>query len=106
MIEFAQKMSSFSQEQQSTVNDNNPLSASQGNLTPEATQTQVPILVHPTGEITPREDLLVDEIDTLVRQFLVRPNHQSPYLFTFRWAVDDGPSLNYSVTLTIHEPAE
>lgn len=98
-----QKMSSQQQEQEIVVNDHNPVLASPDILTPPATQT--PILAHHIGEITAREDLLVDEIDTLIRQFLVGPNHQSPYSFTFRWTVDDEPIFNYSASLTIHEPS-
>ncbi|CAF1611523.1 unnamed protein product [Rotaria magnacalcarata] len=64
---------------------------------------RTPPLTPNNREITAREDLLLDWIDTLIRQFLTRPDHQSPYRFSFRWTVDDGATLQYRFNLTIQE---
>ncbi|CAF3069391.1 unnamed protein product [Rotaria sp. Silwood2] len=98
-------MSSTTQERQENVNEGNSLSVSAVVSIPPATQEQTPVLVEEiyTGDI--REDTMVDGIDAIIRRLLTRPNHQSPYWFNFQWAINDEHGLNYSVTLTIHEPS-
>lgn len=85
------------------INDNDAALASPNRVTPPV--TQVPVLERGVLEMNDRENLLMDDIDRLIRQFLTRPNHQSPYSFTFRWVSHSEPILSYIVSLTIHEPA-
>lgn len=96
-------MASQKQQEENLDEENDLLLSSQDDETPPGTQT--PILIRGPAEITDREDLLVSEIDKLIRQFLLRPNHQSPYSFAFQWVVNTINTVSYSVTLTIDEPA-
>lgn len=103
-IIFKRKMASQNQEQENLDEENDSLLSSQEYETPSG--TQVPILTQGPPDITEREDILVADIDLLIRRFLMRPNHQTPYSFTFRWAMTDGSDFSYSVKLTIHEPSQ
>lgn len=66
---------------------------------------ETPILRCDAADITYQEEVLVDKIDRLISRFLLRPDHRSPYSFSFQWTSIDEPSLCYNVKLTIHEPA-
>lgn len=97
-------MSSLSQDQESTTDDDSLSSTSQDYSTPPL--TQIPILTPEINDITNQEHLLINEIDTIIRRFLMRPNQRFPYLFTFRWLINEEATPHYAVTLTIHEPPD
>ncbi|CAF1599908.1 unnamed protein product [Rotaria magnacalcarata] len=64
----------------------------------------------PTLEMQPyvatiNEDNMVSQIDAIIRRFLTRPNHQSPYWFTLDWNAPEGTNLDYTIRLIIHEPS-
>ena len=91
-------------EHESTNNESTPPQSSQV-PTSLVISTQTPILPEHIYMGSSVEDEMIDSIDTIIRLHLTRPNHQSPYGYNFHWTVDEEPSLNYSVTLTIREPS-
>ncbi|CAF1439543.1 unnamed protein product [Rotaria sordida] len=48
-----------------------------------------------TSAIIARENLLVEEIDNLIRQFMLGPYHRAPYSSSFRWTTSDRPYFSY-----------
>ncbi|CAF0911763.1 unnamed protein product [Rotaria sordida] len=100
-------MSSISQGEQGNSQQINapPSQLSQQYQTPPSTPTPIPSLEEQvyTGGVA--EDIMIEQVNTIVRRFLSRPNCISPYWFTLEWTIEGENNLNYLVRLTIHEPS-
>ena len=70
--------------------------------TPPTTTTTLTRQVHRRGAAV---ENMIEQINAIIRRFLIETNHPSPYSSVFDWTVDEEPSLNYSVVLAIDEPA-
>ncbi|CAF3315047.1 unnamed protein product [Rotaria sp. Silwood2] len=90
-------MSSLAQNEQEKSQEKNapslPLSVQFH--TPPSTPTPIPTLEEQvyTGGVA--EENMVEQVDTIVRRFLGRPNCISPYWFTFEWTIEGENNPNY-----------
>ncbi|CAF1203431.1 unnamed protein product [Adineta steineri] len=50
-----------------------------------------------------RENLLIEEIDNLIRQLMNGPYHYSPYRVILHWTTNDRPHFMYTATVIIDE---
>ncbi|CAF1526699.1 unnamed protein product [Adineta steineri] len=50
-----------------------------------------------------RENLLIEEIDNLIRQLMNGPYHYSPYRVILYWTINDRSHFYYTATVIIHE---
>ena len=50
------------------------------------------------------ENELFDDIQEIVRKFIVRPNRDYPYYRVMRWLEGDDPKLEHFVTVVINRP--
>ncbi|CAF3946577.1 unnamed protein product, partial [Rotaria magnacalcarata] len=83
---------------------NPPLNQSDSQQT-TTTSSQPPTLEMQPYVATINEDNMVRQIDGIIRRFLTRPNHQSPYWYTLDWDAPEGTNLDYTIRLIIHEPS-
>lgn len=81
-----------------------PLNQSDSQQT-TTTSSQPPTLEMQPYVATINEDNMVRQIDGIIRRFLTRPNHQSPYWYTLDWDAPEGTNLDYTIRLIIHEPS-
>jgi len=61
------------------------------------------------GEILTQEeheDILVQQINELIRGFLRLPNRRNPYRGLFQWTLEGDATADYSVVMLISEPAD
>ena len=92
------RMSSTAQDEQ----ENGALDASQPSTS--TTRIETPILAEDIYVGGVAEQDLVNQVNAVIRCYLTRPNHQSPFQFVFDWTVNEEPNLNYFIELRIHEP--
>ena len=67
-----------------------------------------PMLLLPGQILTQEdhEDILIQQITELIRDFLRLPNRRNPYHGLFQWILDGDPNADYSVVVLINEPAD
>jgi dsRNA-specific ribonuclease len=67
--------------------------------------TSTPIVTSAPRSDRELEDALFQDIETLVREFLRRPNRRFPYYRIIRWTEGQQPKLEYVLTVVINPPA-
>ena len=71
-----------------------------------AVATPIPVLPGQILTEEDQEDILIQQINELIRSFLRLPNRRYPYHGLFRWTLDDDPNADFSVVMLINEPAD
>ena len=71
-----------------------------------AAATPIPVLPGQILTEEDQEDILIQQINELIRSFLRLPNRRYPYHGLFRWTLDDDPNADFSVVMLINEPAD
>ena len=67
--------------------------------------TSTPIVTSAPRSERDMEDALFGDIETLVREFLRRPDRRYPYYRIIRWTEGEQPKLEYVLTVVINRPA-
>ena len=73
---------------------------------PSSVSTPIPVLPGQILTEEDQEDILIQQINELIRSFLRLPNRRYPYRGLFRWTFDDDPNGDFSVVMLINEPAD
>ncbi|CAF1316406.1 unnamed protein product [Adineta steineri] len=70
---------------------------------PPTTTTTTPPYHSTAAALRVRYNLLIDEIDSLIRQLMNGPYRRPRSRIIFQWTSDDAPYFIYTATLIIHE---
>ena len=99
----------------SATDPNDQATATGANVSPSSSQdirhlsaisTPIPILPGQILTEEEQEDILIQQINELIRTFLHLPDRRYPYRGLFRWTLDGDPNADYSVIMLISEPAD
>jgi len=52
------------------------------------------------------EEELIEQLKTIINEFMTRPSRPNSFNTTMRWTIDYGNHINYSVVILINQPSE
>jgi hypothetical protein len=71
-----------------------------------AVSSPIPVLPGQILTEEEHEDIMIQQINELIREFLRLPIRRNPYRGLFQWTLEGDATADYSVVMLINEPAD